>query len=109
MLALTFIAVFLAICLATYALVGSAQEKATIRASLRQLGGYEIENQRDRELLDPLRERAIVPITNWVTGLGRRFTPVGYVDGVRHKLVLAGRFSPENLDRFLAIRVLTIP
>src|SRR5438874_3066387 len=108
MLALTFIAVFLAICLATYALVGSAQEKATIRESLRQLGGYEIENKRDRELLDPLRERAFVPIIRGFTGLGRRFTPVGYADGIRRKLTLAGRFSPDSLDRFLALRVLSI-
>src|SRR3954465_12547287 len=103
MLAFAFIAVFVAICLAVYALVGQAEEKATIRESLRQLGGYEIENQRDRELLDPLRQRALVPVTQWFTGLGRRFTPVGYVDGIRHKLVLAGNFTPENLDRFLAL------
>src|SRR5947208_2913970 len=108
MLALTVIAVFLAICLAVYAVVGQAEEKATIRESLRQLGGYEIENVRDQELLDPLRERVIAPVTGWFTGLGRRLTPVGYVDSVRHKLTLAGRFTPEALDRFLAIRVLTI-
>ena len=108
MLALTFIAVFLAICLAVYAVVGSAEEKATIRESLRQLGGYEIENQRDRELLNPLRERAVVPVVNWFTGVGRRLTPVGYVDGIRHKLTLAGTFSPDTLDRFLAIRVVTL-
>jgi tight adherence protein C len=108
MLGLTVLAVFLTIVLITVAALSQAEEKATIRESLRQLGGYEIENQRDRELLDPLRQRAIVPITNWVTGLGRRLTPVGYVDGIRHKLTLAGTFSPENLDRFLAIRVVTI-
>src|SRR5436309_3246685 len=82
-------AVFLAICLAVYALVGSAEEKATIRESLRQLGGYEIENERDRELLNPLRERAVVPVVNWFTGIGRRLTPVGYVDNVRRKMTLA--------------------
>src|SRR5438067_7792575 len=108
MLALTFIAVFVAICLAVYALVGSAEEKATIRESLRQLGGYEIENQRDRDLLNPLRERAVVPVVNWFTSLGRRLTPVGYVDGIRRKLTLAGNFSPDTLDRFLAIRVVTL-
>jgi len=108
MLALTFIAVFLAICLATYALVGSAQEKATIRESLRQLGGYEIENERDRELLNPLRERAFVPVVSWFTDIGRRLTPVGYTDGIRRKLTLAGMFSPETLDRFLAIRVVSL-
>jgi len=108
MLALTFIAVFLAICLAVYALVGSAEEKATIRESLRQLGGYEIENERDRELLNPLRDRAVVPVVNWFTGVGRRLTPQGYVDGIRHKLTLAGTFSPDVLDRFLAIRVVSL-
>jgi tight adherence protein C len=108
MLALTFIAVFLAICLAVYALVGSAEEKATIRESLRQLGGYEIENERDRELLNPLRERAVVPVANWFTGVGRRLTPQGYVDGIRRKLTLAGTFSPDTLDRFLAIRVVSL-
>src|SRR3954453_22837377 len=104
MLALTFIAVFLAICLAVYALVGSAEEKATIRESLRQLGGYEIENERDRELLNPLRERAVAPVVNWFTDIGRRLTPVGYTDGIRRKLTLAGQFSPDRLDRFLALR-----
>ncbi|MBV9412503.1 MAG: type II secretion system F family protein [Acidimicrobiia bacterium] len=108
MLALTFIAVFLAICLATYALVGSAEEKATIRESLRQLGGYEIENERDRELLNPLRERAVAPVAHWFTDIGRRFTPQGYVDGIRRKLTLAGQFSPDTLDRFLAMRVVTL-
>ena len=108
MLALTFIAVFLAICLAVYALVGSAEEKATIRESLRQLGGYEIENQRDRELLNPLRERAFVPVVSWFTDVGRRLTPQGYVDTVRRKLTLSGTFSPDTLDRFLAMRVVSL-
>ena len=108
MLAFTVLAVFLAICLAVYALVGQAEEKATIRESLRQLGGYEIENERDRELLNPLRERAFVPVVSWFTDIGRRLTPVGYTDGIRRKLTLAGMFSPETLDRFLAIRVVSL-
>src|SRR5205807_7517432 len=83
MLALTVLPVFIAICLAVYALVGSAEEKATIRESLRNLAGFEIDNERDRELLDPLRQRAIAPVVSWFTGLGRRLTPIGYVDGIR--------------------------
>jgi tight adherence protein C len=108
MLALAVFAAFLAVAFLLFALLSQAGEKATIRESLRQLTGYEIENVRDRELLDPLRQRALVPVTRAITGLGRRFTPVGYVDGVRRKLTLAGRFSPDTLDRFLAIRVVTI-
>ena len=108
MLLLAILPVFIAICLAVYALVGSAEEKATIRESLRQLGGYEIENQRDRDLLNPLRERAVDPVVTWFTSMGRRLTPVGYVDGIRRKLTLAGIFSPDTLDRFLAIRVVSL-
>jgi tight adherence protein C len=108
MLALTVLPVFIAICLGIYALVGSAEEKATIRESLRNLGGFEIDNERDRELLNPLRQRAILPVVTWFTGLGRRLTPVGYVDGIRHKLTLAGQFTPDTLDRFLAMRVVSL-
>lgn len=90
-------------------LVGSqADDKAVVRASLRQLEGYEVESVRDQELLVPLRDRAVLPVMNGLTGLGRRFTPVGYVDGVRRKFVHAGDPSSEAIDRFLAIRVITV-
>lgn len=94
--------------LVVYAFASQADEKAVVRASLRQLEGYEVENQRDRELLNPLRERAILPAIQGLTSLGRRFTPVGYVEGIRKKFVFAGENSPDAVDRFLAIRVLTI-
>jgi tight adherence protein C len=85
-----------------------ADEKAVVRASLRQLEGYEVENVRDRELLNPLRERAIVPAVKGLTDIGRRVTPTGYVDGVKKKFIYAGDSSPDAVDRFLAIRVVTI-
>lgn len=100
--------VFLALALAGYGVLEQVQERAAIRDSLRQLGGYEIENVRDQELLNPLRDRALVPATKWLTDVGRRLTPIGYVDGIRHKLVVSGKPGREALDRFLAIRVLTI-
>src|SRR5207248_1577125 len=79
------------------------EEKATIRASLRQLGTYEVENVRDTELLTPFRERALAPFLRRITDLGRRLTPV---ESARRKLILSGRASPDALDRFLAMRVL---
>jgi tight adherence protein C len=85
-----------------------ADEKAVVRASLRQLEGYEVENVRDRELLNPLRERAIIPAVKGLTDFGRRVTPQGYVDGIRKKFVYAGDSSADAVDRFLAIRVVTI-
>ncbi|GIU83367.1 MAG: type II secretion system protein [Acidimicrobiales bacterium] len=90
-------------------LVGSqVEERAAIRESLQQLEGYEVESIRDQELLKPLRERALLPILERLTNLGRRFTPVGYVDSVRQKFILAGEVSADAVDRFLARRVITI-
>jgi hypothetical protein len=42
-----------AIFLALYVAFDQVEERSTIRASLRQLQGYEVESVRDRELLDP--------------------------------------------------------
>jgi tight adherence protein C len=79
-----------------------------VRESLRQLEGYEVENKRDQELLDPLKDRALRPLMEGLTGLGRRFTPVGYIDKVRQKFVHMGNSDPTSVDRFLALRAGTV-
>jgi tight adherence protein C len=91
-----------------YMLLSDADEKAVVRSSLRQLEGYEVENVRDQELLIPFYQRALLPVLKGLTALGGRFTPVGYVDTVRQKFVYAGRVSADGVDRFLAIRVITV-
>jgi tight adherence protein C len=97
-----------AIALALYAVLGQAEERATVRDSLRQLDDYQVENQRERDLLNPLGTRVFGPLTGFLTELGKRFTPVGYVQSVRKKLVIAGKPTQDDLDRFLAVRVITI-
>lgn len=97
-----------AIALFAYAILSQAEERAVVRSSLRQLQGYEVESLRDRELLNPIRQRVASPILTGLVALGRRFTPIGYADGIRHKMVLAGTGSVDEVDRFLAIRVVTI-
>src|SRR5688500_284364 len=95
--------------LVAFTLLTQAQEKAVVRESLRQLDGYEVENVRDQELLNPLKQRAILPVTQKLTGLGKRFTPVGYVDSTRKKITLSGGgTAPDALDKFLAVRVATV-
>lgn len=94
--------------LVLWTVVGAAEEKATVRASLRQLDDYEVENLRDQELLRPMKERAFAPVLGALTGLGKRFTPVGYVAKVRQKFIAAGKGSQDTIDRFLAVRVVTI-
>ena len=91
--------------LVIWAVLSQAEEKATVRASLRQLEGYEVDNVRDQELLKPVSERALAPIMATLTGLGRRFTPVGYVDQVKRKHAALGMAGSDTVDRFLAVRV----
>jgi tight adherence protein C len=91
-----------------YTVLAHADEKSVVRNSLRQLEGYEVENVRDQQLLAPIAERALVPFLSQLTDIGRRFTPVGYVDNIRKKFILAGDGSAEQVDRFLAMRVLAI-
>jgi tight adherence protein C len=90
-----------------YVVLAQLDEKSVVRNSLRQLDGYEVENVRDQELLAPVSERALAPVLGGLTSLGRRFTPVGYVDNVRKKFINAGNGSAEAV-RFMAIRVLTL-
>jgi tight adherence protein C len=97
-----------AIGLIIFAIGTQAEERSVVRSSLRQLDGYEVENVRDQELLNPLKDRAIVPALQSLTDLGRRFTPVGYVDKVRMKFVYAGEPSADAVDRFLATQVLGV-
>lgn len=106
MLTLGVVGVGLAIGLVLFAVLSQAEEKAVIRSSLRQLNDYEVESVRERELLTPLRERAVAPIFSGLTGIAQRFTPKGYVEEAKAKLVSAGRGGQEALDRFLAIRVI---
>jgi len=97
-----------AVGLVIFAVGMQAEERSVVRSSLRRLEGYEVENVRDQELLNPLRERAINPALKGLTDLGRRFTPVGYVDSVRMKFVYAGESSPDAVDRFLATQVVGV-
>jgi tight adherence protein C len=91
-----------------FAIGSQADERSIVRSSLRQLDGYEVENVRDQELLNPLKDRAVMPALQSLTDLGRRFTPVGYVDKVRMKFVYAGEPNADAVDRFLATQVLGI-
>jgi tight adherence protein C len=86
----------------------SAEEKSTVRASLRQLEGYEVENVRDQELLKPVRQRTVAPVAEALTDIGRRFTPDGYSEKVRDKFTAAGYRGTDSVDRFIALRVILV-
>jgi tight adherence protein C len=97
-----------AVALLVYYFLAQAQERAVVRSSLRQLEDYEVENVRDQELLNPLKERAVTPVVAGLTAVGRRFTPQGYLENVRQKFSTLGSHGTDDVDRFLAVRVVTI-
>jgi tight adherence protein C len=101
-------ALFAGFGLGAFVILSHLQERQTVRSSLRHIGGYQIVNIRDKELLGSIGDRVGAPLLRGVVQLGRRFTPVGYVEKTKKKLVISGKANPEDLDRFLAVRVGTI-
>ena len=73
-----------------FTVVSTAEERSTVRASLRQLEGYEVDNVRDQELLKPMSDRTVKPFMDRASELGRRFTPDGYTDKIRAKFLTDG-------------------
>lgn len=93
---------------AGFLLVTSVMQRSELRTALRQLDGYQVVGARHQEMLSPLNRRVLAPILNGMLGLGRRYTPHGYVEKTRDKLILAG--SPERLDvdQVLILKVLAV-
>jgi tight adherence protein C len=81
-------------------------ERAQIRESLRRLESYQVAGARDQEMLKTFGTRVVSPFTLGFMGLVRKYTPIGYVDNVRHKLVLAGNPPGYEVDRMLIFKVL---
>lgn len=109
MAAVAALSVFAALALALIAFITQAEERASVRASLRRIGDFESEaTMREQELTEPVLQRVVMPVGKSLMDVGRRFTPADYVDKARKKLLIAGRANPDSIDRFLAVRVLTI-
>jgi tight adherence protein C len=103
------VGVLAAVGLAVYALAGTGTEVPLMDpGDVDGAGGPMTLSTRANELADPFRDRALAPILKGLTGLGRKYTPAGYVDGVRRKFTAMGNVAPEAVDRFLAIRVITV-
>ncbi len=89
--------------------IGRVRERASVRGSIRVIQGYDVvENQREQELLVPLRDRLLHPARDILVSLGRRYTPAGYVESTRKKLNSLGYRGDRSMDRFLAFRVGTV-
>ena len=98
----------LAVLVAVAAVGFQMEERSSVRESIRRLDDFGVPDTRDRELLSPLRARTVAPISRAAIGLGRRVTPIGYLEQTRKKLIKAGSPEPEALDRFLVLKLTCI-
>lgn len=105
MLYVVIIGAALAVGLAAFAVVTNVLERTELRGALRQLGGYEIEGARQQEMLRPFNRRIVAPLTSGALGLAYRYTPQGYVERIREKLVLSGTQDRFDVDQFLVMKV----
>jgi tight adherence protein C len=100
-------AVFVFATLVVLVVTAKADERIAARAARARLADYETPAiRRDEELREPLADRVLVPALGLLVRLANRFVPADYVRRTRHKLVLAGRAQPEDVDRFLVVRIL---
>ncbi len=96
----------LGVALVMYYVMAQLEERAAARSTLRQLDDYEVENQREKELLAPVHERLLAPVMAGFTRFGGRLNPPDYVESVRQKHIKAGINSADKVERFLALRVI---
>lgn len=96
----------LGVALVMYYVMTQLEERAAARSTLRQLDDYEVENQREKELLAPVHERLLAPVMAGFTRFGGRLNPPDYVESIRQKHIKAGINSADKVERFLALRVL---
>ncbi len=97
---------FAGVGLAIYSVLAQMDDKAGLRDALRSLDDYEVESVRDQELLVPLKTRVFAPVVDLFSRFGSKFNPPDFVEGIKKKHVRAGIYSPDRVERFLAMRIL---
>jgi tight adherence protein C len=101
-------ALFGAVLLLIYYAFQTTEAKITSQSSLRSIESYTWQNDEIVAKEKSFYDRVVSPVFGKSTALGKRFTPLGYVETARKKLTHAGLRGPDELDKFLAVRALTI-
>jgi tight adherence protein C len=107
-LALAVGAIAAAVVLVVHQLLTSASDRSEVRSVLRSLDQAAPADLRQQELMIPLSQRVLVPLGKHTLGVTRRLMPAGYMENVRRRLIIAGRPAVDEIDRFRALRVLTV-
>lgn len=95
-----------AVGLGAWSVSTAIEDRRVAQRSLRAVAGYSTTTIREQELTEAISDRLLTPLTDTLQRLARRFTPDGYVDSVRRKIVLGGNPAGYEVDRFLTAKVL---
>ena len=86
-----------------------ADERFVARITRMRLADYNAPaDKHAEELKAPLSTRVLEPTGALLVEFAKRFVPAERIERLRHKLLLTGRDSAEDLDRFLVVRVLML-
>jgi tight adherence protein C len=98
---------FVAVLVATVVFFSAGEERRDVRVALRGLADYDLpSNMREQEMLKSIQERVLAPFVGRLGALLGRFTPAGYREAVRDKIVAAGSPAGLDVDRFMTLKVL---
>jgi len=96
----------LAVGLLVFFILSQFQEKASARDALSQLQEYNVQSDRDKELLNPFFKRVGGPTIAFLNETGSRFNPPTFVESVKEKHTRAGIKKVGAVERFLAVRLI---
>jgi tight adherence protein C len=97
-----------AVCLGAWSASTSLELRTGARRSMRAMDDYQTVNVRDQEMLETFSDRVVAPIGKKALELANKFTPVGYVENLKKKVVHAGNPPGFETDRFLILKVLGV-
>jgi tight adherence protein C len=106
MIALIVVLAVAAVAAGAWAASTTVESRSGSRRSMSAMDHYEIADVRDEKMKESIVTRVFAPVSRGVIELARRFTPIGYNETVKRKIVLAGSPPGYEVDRFLILKVL---
>jgi tight adherence protein C len=106
MIALIVLLAVAAVALGAWAASTTIESRSGSRSRISAMDHYEIADVREEKMQESIGTRVFAPVSAGLLDLARRFTPIGYSEGVKRKIVLAGSPPGYEVDRFLILKVL---
>ncbi|MHB8841337.1 MAG: type II secretion system F family protein [Candidatus Aquicultor sp.] len=103
-LMLSLISLFTSVFLISMSATVATSNRMSVKSSLKKLDIYGDVSAVEDELSEPFLNRIIMPFMKTCMGIGKRLTPAGFLENIRHRLVLAGMSRDFDTDRFLSYK-----